>query len=550
MGGEPYWVPWRAGGFFVSLLFSLNTIAAGLAFVKSFSSGYAEAMSEHDDFSQPELFAGPPVAPDFEWPIYYRDSLIVGDPTQGIGVVTLWTQRQQMAEALPLSKVAAVGQLYSHNKGISAIIRNILANPVITELVLCGADKSGSGKALEQFFAKGVDENNCIIGINGGQLDRELPKTALDQVRKKVSLVNLRNEISPQKVGAAISERTPNTTPWASPQLFPLPDQTPPETLPSEKTNFVVRGKRVVDVWPRVLATVMDFGTVKRSQHSDDQREVINLIVETNESPDRPSVPSWLGFTQAELDDYYPQVVSANEIPGINYTYGQRLFTHRGIDQIQNMIDQLKEEPWTRRAVAVTWDVVTDARNSHAPCLDLVQALVENDTLYLTAYIRSNDMYEAWPRNNFALRRLQQMIATGAGLSMGTLTTVSNSAHIYAARWNEASAVVEKRGRVGTHTWSEAKQQCLWNQADNDPRGVMVISIKEGEIYVIHQDWQSGETLHIWHANSAVGIYSQMVAHGAVSMVGHAFDIGCELQKAELALQGVGQYQQDKPLIV
>lgn len=501
------------------------------------------------DFSQLDLLVGQTPPPSFEWPVYFRDSLIIGDPTQGIGVVTLWTERHQVAKELSLSKVAAVGQLYSHNKGISALIRNILANPVISELIVCGADKSGSGKALEQFFAEGVDANNCIIGINGGQLDRELPKTALDTVRKRVSLINLRNEISPAKVEAALKKRTPNTTPWAEPQLFPVPDQTPPETLPSERTNFVIRGKRVVDVWPRVLATVMDFGTVKRSQHSDDQREVINCIIETNESHERPAVPAWLGFTKQELEEYYPQVVSANEIPGINYTYGQRLFTHRGLDQIKNIIDQLKEESWTRRAVAVTWDVVADARNAHAPCLDLIQALVENDRLYLTAYFRSNDMFDAWPRNNFALRRLQSMIADGVGLPMGTLTTVSNSAHIYASKWKEASEVVQKRGRVGTHTWSEAKSQCLWNQADNDPRGVMVISIKEGEIYVIHQDWQSGETLHTWHATSAVGVYSQMVADGAVSLVGHAFDIGCELQKAELSLQGVGSYEQDKPLI-
>ena len=507
-------------------------------------------MQGQTDYRQLDLLGGQELAASFEWPVYFKDSLIIGDPTQGIGVVTLWTERQQMAKELSLSKVAAVGQLYSHNKGISALVRNILANPVIAELILCGADKSGSGKALEQFFAEGVDENNCIIGINGGQLDRELPKAALDLVRKQVSLVNLRNEISPAKVEAVLKTRQPNTTPWAAPQLFPVPDQTPPETLPSERTNFVLRGKRVVDVWPRVLSTVMDFGTVKRSQHSDDQREVINLIVETNESPERPSVPAWLGFTPQELEDYYPQVVTPNEIPGINYTYGQRLFSHRGIDQIQNIIDQLKVEPWTRRAVAVTWDVVTDARNDHAPCLDLLQALVENDMLYLTAYFRSNDMFDAWPRNNFALRRLQSMIADGVGLPMGTLTTVSNSAHIYASKWKEAAAVVEKRGRIGTHTWSEAKQQCLWNQADNDPRGVMVISIKEGEIYVVHQDWQSGETLHTWHANSAVGIYSQIVAHGAVSLVGHAFDIGCELQKAELAVQGHGSYQQDRPLII
>lgn len=486
--------------------------------------------------------------PPSNWPLYYRDKLIVGDPTRSIGLVTLWTERKQVAAAVDLGQVAVVGQLYSHNRGISALLRNLLANPVITDLIVCGADKSGSGRALEQFFAAGVDQNHQIIGVAGGQLEPEIPLAALEQIRQNVRLTSWRNELDLTKVQTKVNELSRVNPPWAPVQIYPDHITTSPETLPSEKSNFVIRGKRVVDVWPQVLATVMDFGAVKRSQHTDDQREVVNLIVETNEDPTKPAVPAWLGFDQSELESYYPQVLTSDPVPGVNYSYGQRLMNHAGVDQIEGIINQLKSAPFTRRAVGVTWDVKQDHNNEHAPCLDLVQALINGEKLYLTAYFRSNDMYEAWPRNALALRQLQARIAREVGVELGPLTTISSSAHIYAPKWDLALEIVKKHGRRGTHVWSEQKQQCVWNQTENDPRGVMLIAVEEGEIKVIHQNWQTGEEIHVWRGKGAIALYNQLVAAGAVSQVGHAFDLGCELQKAELALNLGHIYEQDRPL--
>ncbi len=85
----------------------------------------------------------------------------------------------------------------------------------------------------------------------------------------------------------------------------------------------------------------------------------------------------------------------------------------------------------SRRAIAFTWDVVDDINAKSAPCLDLVNAIVQDNKLFLTCYIRSNDMYRAWPQNAFGLRQIQKIIADGVGIKMGKLCIVSNSAHIY-----------------------------------------------------------------------------------------------------------------------
>ena len=68
--------------------------------------------------------------------------------------------------------VAVVGTLRTENLGIERIIRNVLANPNVRFLVLCGEDTRQSighlpGQSLESLFASGIDERGRIRGARG-----------------------------------------------------------------------------------------------------------------------------------------------------------------------------------------------------------------------------------------------------------------------------------------------------------------------------------------------------------------------------------------------
>ena len=49
------------------------------------------------------------------------------------------------------------------------------------------------------------------------------------------------------------------------------------------------------------------------------------MAVVYEEGPDKPYVPHFFPFTEIDLDSYYPQGLTPEQIPGIAYTYGQRL---------------------------------------------------------------------------------------------------------------------------------------------------------------------------------------------------------------------------------
>src|SRR6185369_4932249 len=62
----------------------------------------------------------------------------------------------------------------------------------------------------------------------------------------------------------------------------------------------------------------------------------------------------------------------------------------------------------------------------------MVLGSVQDNKFFFTAHFRSQDMVHGWPRNTFALRKLQKDIADSAGMKMGPLTMITHSAHMYA----------------------------------------------------------------------------------------------------------------------
>jgi len=470
------------------------------------------------------------------WPKYFNDLLIKGDKNSPLGIVSLWMDKRLILEKLGKNseKVSLIGQLYS-KEGINWILRNIFLNPFIKKLVLCGEDKSGSGEALVCLLRNGVDENGNVIGDSGARIHKEISPDYVNSFRRNVEIIDLRMKNPAERIMKEIDIAEKSEIPWIAPKEFPEPSLHCPETMPSETCGFRVENGKVGDAWIKILNIIMKFGHVKKSQHSSDQREVVNLIsVITDEDVDDIDWKPYFLFTKEELGNYLPQVLTKNPIPNVEYTYGQRLRDHDGIDQIETIINELKKTPYSRRAVAVTWKVAKDHSNPHAPCLDLIQCLVQENKLFFTAYIRSNDMFRAWPMNALALLHLQKMISDSCGFEIGPMTVISNSAHIYSDCWNEAKSILDKYTSAPT---------CAF-----DPRGNFIIRLMGGKINA-KQLSPSGLEMFEFSGGTAREVFDKISASLGVSLIEHAFDLGAELQKAEIALKKGLKYFQDNPLV-
>lgn len=473
------------------------------------------------------------------WPIYFSDSLIKGNPKSEITISTLWTPVKLIADKIDASFFSVAGQLYS-KEGVNYILRNILANPKIRYIIVCGTELSGSGKALVDLFAKGVDKDNNIIGNDFAAIHKEIPLEALELIRKNIRCENLIGVTDAKKIIEKINNYKPIGKPFSEPQTFPEPKNELAVSFPCEDTVFPIRHKYIGEAWLEIIKHIQRFGAIRNNFYGGSVREVFNIAaVVTEEDSFNPKMFPFMQVSKKEVEKYCQYIMNGNRGDEV-YTYGERLWNYKGINQVEDVIiPYLKKYPTDRAAVAMMFDLAVDHKASRAPCMCLVQAATLGDKLNLTAYFRSHAVFSGWVLNAFGLRRLQKYIADKLNLKMGNLTIFSNCAHIYGNEWSAAEKIVKEYGNNF--------------ELVLDPRGYFVIALDNQDIVARHCSLD-GKFLQEFRQNglaknAAMELCKKLAESNAVSLISHAFDLGLELGKAEIAIKNNLEYNQDKPII-
>jgi thymidylate synthase len=114
------------------------------------------------------------------------------------------------------------------------------------------------------------------------------------------------------------------------------------------------------------------------------------------------------------------------------------------IDQISRLIDQIKNNPDSRRLIVSAWNVGELDRMALPPCHILFQFYVADGKLSCQLYQRSADIFLGVPFNIASYSLLLMMLARVTGLEPGEFVHTFGDAHIYL---NHLSQVKEQLGR-------------------------------------------------------------------------------------------------------
>ena len=101
------------------------------------------------------------------------------------------------------------------------------------------------------------------------------------------------------------------------------------------------------------------------------------------------------------------------------------------IDQISNLIDQIKKTPDSRRLIVSAWNVGEINKMKLPPCHCFFQFYVADGRLSCQLYQRSADIFLGVPFNIASYALLTQMIAHVCGLECGEFIHTLGDAHIY-----------------------------------------------------------------------------------------------------------------------
>lgn len=125
--------------------------------------------------------------------------------------------------------------------------------------------------------------------------------------------------------------------------------------------------------------------------------------------------------------------------------YGPRLRDWRGVDQIAEVLQLLRNDPASRRAVVTLYDPAQDfvEDTKDVPCNNWLHFLIRDGRLDMNIVIRSNDIIWGFTGiNSFEWSVLHEMLAHWLGVRVGTATFFMSSLHYYLDRESQVERVL------------------------------------------------------------------------------------------------------------
>ena len=109
----------------------------------------------------------------------------------------------------------------------------------------------------------------------------------------------------------------------------------------------------------------------------------------------------------------------------------------RHIDQITQLLDQIRSNPDSRRLLVCAWNVGEIGRMHLPPCHCLFQFYVAGGRLSCQLYQRSADLFLGVPFNIASYALLTQMLAQVCGLEAGEFIWTGGDCHIYSNHFEQ-----------------------------------------------------------------------------------------------------------------
>ena len=119
----------------------------------------------------------------------------------------------------------------------------------------------------------------------------------------------------------------------------------------------------------------------------------------------------------------------------------------REIDQISNLINQIKKTPDSRRLIVSAWNVGEINKMKLPPCHCFFQFYVADGRLSCQLYQRSADIFLGVPFNIASYALLTQMIAHVCGLEYGEFIHTLGDAHIYTNHIDQVNEQLRRKSK-------------------------------------------------------------------------------------------------------
>lgn len=165
---------------------------------------------------------------------------------------------------------------------------------------------------------------------------------------------------------------------------------------------------------------------------------------------------------QAQLTDFCQRILTddafAQKFGDLGKVYGyqwRHWQTSRGevIDQISDVIEQIKNTPDSRRLIVSAWNPEDIPSMALPPCHTLFQFYVADGKLSCQLYQRSGDVFLGVPFNIASYALLTHLIAHQTGLQVGEFIHALGDAHLYSNHFEQMQEQLSRTPRALPKLW-------------------------------------------------------------------------------------------------
>ncbi|AMK15269.1 tetrahydromethanopterin S-methyltransferase, subunit A [Methanobrevibacter olleyae] len=140
------------------------------------------------------------------WPPVTGD-YIVGNPESPVAVATLASHIEEIPSA---AGAAIAGPCKTENLGLEKVIANLISNPNIRFLILCGAEVQGhiTGQSMQALHENGCDpEKRKIIGATGAiPFIENIPEEGIERFQRQLELIDLIDDENSDSITSKVKE--------------------------------------------------------------------------------------------------------------------------------------------------------------------------------------------------------------------------------------------------------------------------------------------------------------------------------------------------------
>ncbi|MGL6118738.1 thymidylate synthase, partial [Plesiomonas sp.] len=120
----------------------------------------------------------------------------------------------------------------------------------------------------------------------------------------------------------------------------------------------------------------------------------------------------------------------------------------RTLDQLSTVVEQLKQDPNSRRIIVSAWNVGELDQMALMPCHALFQFYVANGKLSCQLYQRSCDVFLGLPFNIASYALLTHMLAQQCDLDVGDFVWTGGDTHLYMNHLEQAELQLSRTPRA------------------------------------------------------------------------------------------------------